>query len=301
MLKGRLGLERARVPHADRHGLLWLSRGELCVVDGCLHFLRGRDSLTPGIDQIPHQAVSMILLGPGSSVTHDALRLLARHGTLLAAVGEDGVRSYTAPPLMPDRSDVARRQAELWGNPRRRISVARHMYALRLGEILPHRDLDTLRGIEGSRVKNIYRLMAEKHGIQWKGRNYDRANPDATDLPNQAINHAATAVQAAAAIAVQSLAALPPLGFIHEDSGQSFVLDIADLFRDTVTLQIAFTAAKRAEQVDDTVDRLVRREAATVFRKQQVIGAMIDRIKTVLRMDETGSEVKSGAGDDRDP
>ncbi|NOJ99329.1 type I-E CRISPR-associated endonuclease Cas1, partial [Corallococcus coralloides] len=172
-----------------------------------------------GIDQVPHQAVSMILLGPGSSVTHDPLRLLARHGTLLAAVGEDGVRSYTAPPLLPDRSDVARRQAELWGNPRRRISVARHMYALRLGEVLPHRDLDTLRGIEGSRVKNFYKLMAEKHGIQWKGRNYDRANPNATDLPNQAINHAATAVQAAAAIAVQSLAALPPLGFIHEDSG----------------------------------------------------------------------------------
>lgn len=296
MLKGRLGLEKARIPHADRHGLLWLSRGELCVVNGCLHFLRGRDSLTPGIDQIPHQAVSMILLGPGSSVTHDALRLLARHGTLLAAVGEDGVRSYTAPALLPDRSDVARRQAELWGNPRRRISVARRMYALRLGEVLPHRDLDTLRGIEGARVKNFYKLMAEKHGIQWKGRNYDRANPNATDLPNQAINHAATAVQAAAAIAVQSLAALPPLGFIHEDSGQSFVLDIADLFRDTVTLQIAFTAAKRAEQVDDTVDRLVRREAAAVFRKQQVIGSMIDRIKMVLRLDE----VEHGTGDDRD-
>ncbi|PYE78445.1 type I-E CRISPR-associated endonuclease Cas1e [Xylophilus ampelinus] len=297
MLKGRLGLETAPIPHADRHGLLWLSRGELCVIDGCLHFLRGRDSLTPGIDQIPHQAVSMILLGPGSSVTHDALRLLARHGTLLAAVGEDGVRSYTAPPLLPDRSDIARRQAELWGNPRRRISVARHMYALRLGEVLPHRDLDTLRGIEGSRVKNFYKLMAEKHGIQWKGRHYDRANPNATDLPNQAINHAATAVQAAAAIAVQSLAALPPLGFIHEDSGQSFVLDIADLFRDTVTLQIAFTSAKRAEQVNDSIDRLVRREAATTFRKQQVIGGMIDRIKAVLRMEE----LNHGVGDDRDP
>lgn len=297
MLKGRLGLETARIPHADRHGLLWLSRGELCVVDGCLHFHRGRDSLTPTTDQIPHQAVSMILLGPGSSVTQDALRLLARHGTLMAAVGEDGVRSYTALPLLPDRSDVARRQAELWGNPRRRISVARHMYALRLGEVLPHRDLDTLRGIEGARVKNFYKLMAAKHGIRWEGRHYDRADPSAADLANQAINHAATAVQAAAALAVQSLAALPPLGFIHEDSGQSFVLDIADLFRDTVTLQIAFSAAKRAEQVDETIDRLVRREAATVFRKQQVIGGMIDRIKQVLRMDEVGN----GAGDDRDP
>jgi CRISPR-associated protein Cas1 len=286
MLKGRLGLETARVPHADRHGLIWLERGELCVVNGCLHFMRGKDSLTPTADQIPHQAVSMILLGPGSSVTHDALRLLSRHGTLLAAVGTDGVRSYTAPPLLPDRSDVARRQAELWGSERRRISVARHMYALRLGEVLPHRDLDTLRGIEGSRVKTMYRLMADKYGIQWKGRRYDRQNPDATDLPNQAINHAATAVQGAAAIAVQSLAAIPQLGFIHEDSGQAFVLDIADLYRDSITLAIAFTAAKQAETRNDTIDRLVRWEAATVFRKQNIIPTMIDSIKKVLKMEE---------------
>jgi CRISPR-associated protein Cas1 len=180
VLKGRLGLETVRVPHADRQGLIWLERGELCVINGCLHFARGKDTLTPKFDQIPHQAVSMILLGPGSSVTHDA------------------------PPMMPDRSDIARRQAELWGSPRRRISVARHMYALRLGEVLPHRDLNTLRGIEGSRVKATYRLMAEKFGIEWHGRHFDRANPEADDLPNQAINHAATAVQAAAAIAVRS-------------------------------------------------------------------------------------------------
>ena len=287
MLKGRLGLETARIPHADRHGLIWLERGELCVIDGCLNFMAGKDSLTPYILQVPHQAVSMILLGPGSSVTHDALRLLARHGTLMAAVGVDGVRTYTAPPLMPDRSDVARRQAELWGSPRRRISVARHMYALRLGEVLPHKDLDTLRGIEGARVKTIYRLMADKYGIEWNGRHYDRDNPDATDTPNQAINHAATAVQAAAAIAVQSLAAIPQLGFIHEDSGQAFVLDIADLYRDTVTLQIAFSVAKNVAAGDDTsIDRLVRREASVVFRKQSVISSMIDKIKLVLRTEE---------------
>ncbi len=294
MLKGRLGLEKARIPHVDRHGLIWLERGELCVIDGCLNFMTGKDSPTLHVLQVPHQAVSMILLGPGSSITHDALRLLARHGTLMAAVGVDGVRSYTAPPLMPDRSDVARRQAELWGNPRRRISVARHMYALRLGEVLPHKDLDTLRGIEGARVKTFYKLMADKYGIEWNGRNYDRTNPNATDIPNQAINHAATAVKAAAAIAVQSLAAIPQLGFVHEDSGQAFVLDIADLFRDTTTLEIAFTVAKNVSAGDDaTIDRLVRREAADVFRKQRVISSMIDKIKLVLRTeekDDTGSD-----------
>ena len=296
MLKGRLGLDTARVPHADRHGLLWLERGELCVINGCVHFMRGKETLNPTIDQIPHQAVSMILLGPGSSVTHDALRLLARHGTLMAAVGVDGVRSYTAPPMMPDRSDIARRQAELWANPRRRISVARRMYALRLGEVLPQRYLDTLRGIEGSRVKATYRLMAERFGVEWNGRRFDRANPVADDLPNQAINHAATAVQAAAAIAVQALAAIPQLGFIHEDSGQAFVLDIADLYRDQVTLAIAFTAVKQSEKSGEVMDRVVRREAARVFRRESVIPSMIDRIQTVLRMDE----VAHGARNDSD-
>ena len=104
MLRGRLGLETARIPHADRHGLLWLSRGALAVRDGTLRFERqsGPDadsSLDAGEYGIPFQSLSMILLGPGSTVSHDALRLMARHGTALVAVGEDGVRCYTAPPL----------------------------------------------------------------------------------------------------------------------------------------------------------------------------------------------------------
>jgi CRISPR-associated protein Cas1 len=171
------------------------------------------------------------------------------------------------------------------------------MYALRLGEVLPHRELDALRGIEGARVKAMYRLMADKYHVEWKGRRFDRSQPEGADLANQAINHAATAVQAAAAVAVQSLAALPPLGFIHEDSGQSFVLDIADLFREKITLAIAFTVAKQAENEECTIDRLVRREAARVFRKHQVIPSMIESIKTVLRLDE----VDNAVGDDRSP
>ena len=134
MLKGRLGLETARIPHADRHGLLWLSRGALTVHDGTLRFERQapaeRDSsLESGDYGIPFQSLSMILLGPGSTVSHDALRLLARHGTALVAVGEDGVRCYTAPPLMPDTSDIARRQMRAWSDPDGdRITVARRMY-----------------------------------------------------------------------------------------------------------------------------------------------------------------------------
>lgn len=283
MLKGRLGLETARVPHASRHGLLWLDRGALSVEDGCLKFITAGGSLEKGAYRIPHQATSMVLLGPGSTVSHDALRLLARHGTLLAAVGEDGIRCYTAPPLGPDRSDVARRQAEAWANRKARLDIARKMYAWRLGEVLPHRDIAVLRGIEGARMKQTYKLMAQRFGVRWKGRRYDRSKPNASDEANQAINHAATAVQAAATIAVTALSALPQLGFIHEDSDQSFVLDIADLYRDTVTLPVAFAVAKEAEtNFKDPIDRLVRRGAGRVFRKEQVIDSMIQRIKELF-------------------
>lgn len=287
MLKGRLGLDSAKVPHADRAGLLYLARGALTARDGTLAFLRGGaagpDALDPGDYAIPLQGVSMILLGPGSTVSHDALRLLAHARTALAAVGEDGVRLYTAPPIIPDRSGLARMQARLWADEDIRIMVARRMYAVRLGEVLPHRELTVLRGIEGARVKEAYRLTAERFGVPWRGRRYDRANPGAADLANQALNHAASAVEAAAAIAVSATATIPQLGFIHEDPGQSWVLDIADLWREQVTLPCAFRAAKTAaERPTMPVERIARRLTGETLARQGVIPAMIERIKTLI-------------------
>lgn len=149
--------------------------------------------------------------------------------------------------------------------------------------MLPHRDIAVLRGIEGARVKEMYKLMAARFGIDWRGRHYDRQAPHAADLPNQAINHAASAVERAAAIAVAATATIPQLGFIHEDSGQSFVLDIADLFRDTVTVSCAFKAvASAAKRPGDGIERLTRRIVGERLRRDAVIPAMIDRIKTLF-------------------
>ncbi len=287
MLKGRLGLDSAKVPHRDRAGLLYLARGALTARDGTLAFLQGQataaDALTPGDYAIPLQGVSMVLLGPGSTVSHDALRLLAYARTALAAVGEDGGRLYTAPPLIPDRSGLARRQAGLWADEAKRIDVARRMYAWRLGKVLPHRSLDVLRGIEGARMKESYRLHAQRARIEWRGRRYDRADPGSADLPNQALNHASSAVEGAAAIAVAATATIPQLGFIHEDPGQSFVLDIADLHRDTLTIPCAFRAAKRvAERPNENIERVTRRLTGEALAREHVIPAMIERIKALF-------------------
>lgn len=291
LFSGRLGLAESRIPHADRHGLVWLSRGKLFVEDGTLRFVCTKsDNLEAGDYAIPYQNVSLILLGPGSTVSHDALRILARHGTLLAAVGEGGVKFYTAPPMGQGRSEVARAQARLWADESERLSVARHMYAFRFGKILPHRDITVLRGIEGSRMKETYKLTAHRFRIPWEGRRYNRSNPNGADIPNQAINHAATFVECAADVAVAAVGALPPLGFIHEDSSNAFTLDIADLFRAEVTIPMAFKVARKAlDGPDINLERALRREAAKEFRRTKLIPTMIDRIKELLHVDDGGS------------
>lgn len=284
LLRGRLGLDTGRVPYADRHGLIWLSRGHIYVQDGTLRFLTAGTSDFKGGDYaIPLQMVSFILLGPGSTISHDALRLLVRHNTGMVAVGEDGVRIYTAPPLGPDNSRLARRQAEVWANPRKRIEITRRLYAWRLGEVLPYKDLEVLRGIEGSRMRAAYKQLAQRYGLKWKARRYDRSNPESADVPNQAINHAATAMEAAATIAVVATGTIPQLGFIHEDPRASFPLDIADLYRTSVTLPIAFQAA--AETIRNpgiVIERRVRELMGEMLRRNKVIPDMIDKIKALF-------------------
>jgi CRISPR-associated protein Cas1 len=292
LFAGRLGLAGARVPHVDRHGLLWLSRGKLIVRDGTLHFFTsGSDGMAAGDYAIPYQTVSMILMGPGTTISHDVLRILARHGTLLAAVGEGGVKFYTAPPMGQGRSDVARAHARLWADQDARLRVARRMYAYRFREVLPHRDISALRGIEGARIRESYRILADKYGVDWHGRRYDRQNPEAADLPNQAINHASTFVEAAAEIAVAAVGALPPLGFVHEESSNAFTLDVADLWRVDITVPLAFSvAAKVAQNPQLSLEREVRYEAARWFGKHKLIPAMINRIKELLGADDSNRD-----------
>lgn len=285
MLRGRLGLETARIPHADRHGCIWLQRGTLYVEDGTLRFTTsGATDLAAGDYAIPFQTISAIIVGPGTSVTHDSLRLLARHGTGLIAAGEDGVRFYASMPFGTEESALARRQVAIWTDTATRVAAARRMYAWRLGEVVPSSNITVLRGIEGARVKTLYRTLAQQYGVDWAGRRYDRDDPEAADLVNQALNHTTTALRAAAMIAVAVTATIPQLGFIHEDSSISFCLDIEDLFRETVALPTAFRAVKRKERFpEQPLERIARREAGRSLHDAHVIPAMIDRIKSLFQ------------------
>jgi len=189
------------------------------------------------------------------------------------------------------RSNVARAHARLWADEETRQQVARRMYAIRFGEAVPDCDISALRGMEGGRLRQMYSLIAQRYGVEWKGRRYDRENPTAADLPNQAINHAATFVEAAADIAVAAVGALPPLGFIHEDSSNAFTLDIADLWRTEITLPLAFSvAAQVMRDPKIPLERALRYEAARWFKKYKLIPAMIDRIKELLQVHDSDSD-----------
>jgi CRISPR-associated protein Cas1 len=208
----------------------------------------------------------------------------------MIAAGEEGVRFYASMPFGQDDSSLARQQVRLWSNESSRLQVARRMFAWRLGEVLPSEDLTVLRGVEGARVKALYRTLAKQFGIKWAGRRYDRDDPEATDRVNQAVNHASAALRAAAMIAVAATATIPQLGFIHEDSSQALCLDIADLYRETVCLPAAFSAVKQLESDEgDSLERHARRAAARALQRQQVIPAMIDRIKALFTPPDFGS------------
>jgi CRISP-associated protein Cas1 len=285
ILFGRLGLEKAGVPHADRHGLVWLNRGRLYVSEGTVRFAtKGFGALEAGDYSVPYQNVSNFLIGPGCTITHDVLRIFARHGTGLIAVGENGVRFYASMPSGADTSRLARRQVALWADSGHgRNLVVRRMYAWRLGEVLPDAEISVLRGIEGSRMKRVYQNLAQQYGINWHGRRYDRQNPHSNDPPNNAINHASTAVESAAMIAVAATSTIPQLGFIHEDSANAFCLDISDIYRDSITIPVAFAAVKEfRKKPHEDLERLVRKKAGTIMRKKKIIPDMITKIKELL-------------------
>lgn len=297
MFKGRLGLETARIPQGDRHGVMWLGRGRLTVEDGCLLFTTvGQGELEAGSYQIPFQNLSCLLFGPGTTISHDAMRIMYRQGTGAVFTGEDGVRLYSSMPHGPHHAKMARRHATLWADPEQKNLIARRLFQRRFGdaELPPQQDLDSLRGIEGKRARAVYKLLAVRHKIDWQGRNYDRQNPEQTDPLNQAINHSSTAYKAAAQVAIAISGALPELGFIHEDASISFALDIVDLYRDTHVLPTAFEAFKQAQaqapsdQAPDKlkVERLTRQLSGKRIKADNLVAKMIDDIKELLCADD---------------
>lgn len=264
------------IPIKDRMSILFIEYGNIDVIDGAFVVVDKTGIRT----QIPIGSIACLMLEPGTRVSHAAAALASRVGTLLIWVGEGGVRLYAAGQPGGARSDRLLYQAKLALDEDARLKVVRYMYEMRFGEPPPaKRSVDQLRGIEGARVKEIYKLMARRYKVPWKGRNYDVKDWNKGDVANKCISAATACLYGITEAAVLAAGYSPGIGFIHTGKALSFVYDIADIFKFDTVVPIAF---KIAAQQPPEAERTIRKECRRIFVEKKVLDEMIPRIQEVL-------------------
>jgi CRISPR-associated protein Cas1 len=270
------------LPIKDRSAIIFLEYGQVDVVDGAFVLI---DKSGVRV-QIPIGGLACLMLEPGTRITHAAVVLAARVGCLLVWVGERGVRLYAAGQPGGARADRLLYQAQAALDDAARLRVVRKMYALRFGEEPPaKRSVDQLRGIEGARVKRLYKAMAQVHGLTWDARRYDPDAWDAADLPNRCLSAATACLYGLSEAAILAAGYAPAIGFLHRGKPQSFVYDVADLFKFETAVPAAFTVAARIERAaapPAPPERLVRIACREHFRRTNLLERIIPTIAEVL-------------------
>ncbi len=260
----------------ERVSLIFLEKGQIDVLDGAFVLVDATGIRT----HIPVGSVACIMLEPGTRVSHAAAVLAARAGTLLVWVGEGGVRLYTAGQPGGARSDKLLYQARLALDDTLRLKVVQRMFRLRFHEDAPsRRSVEQLRGMEGTRVRGIYKMLARQYGVSWNGRNYDPTAWDESDIPNKCISAATACLYGVCEAGILAAGYAPAIGFVHTGKPLSFVYDIADLFKFETVVPLAFRIAARHPQEPD---REVRHACRDMFRKTKLLQRIIPMIESVL-------------------
>ncbi len=273
------------IPLKDRASLMFIERARLDVADGAFVAVSADGTRT----HIPVGGLAALMLEPGARISHSAVALAARVGTLITWVGEAGVRLYSAGQPGGARADKLLWQASIALNSDARLRVVRRMYEIRFGEPAPlRRSVDQLRGIEGVRVREGYALLARQYGVNWKRRDYDPHDWDASDVPNRCLSSATACLHGLSEAAVLAAGYAPAIGFLHTGKPLSFVYDIADLWKfDTVVPEAFRIAGLHAKgRLHMTPDRAVRQACRDAFRRTGLLLKIIPQIENVLSAGE---------------
>ncbi len=233
---------------------------------------------------LPVASLSLLLLGPGTSITHEAVKLLAQNGCSIVWVGEDATRFYAQGTGETRKAYRLLKQASLVSDPQARRKVALAMYAKRFNETLdPDSSLEQIRGHEGARVRNTYQTMSRRYGLKWRGRRYRRNDWDASDPVNRALSLANALLNGLCHAAIVSGGYSPGLGFIHTGKQLSFVYDIADLYKTELSIPIAFESAALSSA---NIDKRVRRSCREAFKEAKLLQRLLPDIDDLLDMRE---------------
>ncbi len=264
------------IPMKDRVSVLFVEKGNLDVLDGAFVIVDKNGVRT----HIPVGGVACLMLEPGTRVSHASVTLASRVGCLLIWIGEAGVRLYASGQPGGARADRLLYQAKLALDDEARLKVVRKMYAMRFKEEPPaKRSVEQLRGIEGVRVRKMYDLLAKQYGVEWKSRNYDYTDWGSGDTSNRCLSSATACLYGICEAAILAAGYAPAVGFIHTGKPQSFVYDIADIFKFETVVPIAFRIAGKNTTNPERDVRLACREA---FRQSRVLERIIPTIEQVL-------------------
>jgi CRISPR-associated protein Cas1 len=227
-------------PAKDRWTPLYLEHGRVEVDDSSVKWI-GADAT---IMRIPVATLSALLLGPGTTVTHAAVKACSYSNLPVCWVGEEGMNFYSYGIKTSHDNNNARKQAKLYSSRSSRTKVARNMFKKRF----PHEDVENkkineLRGKEGYRVRKMYTELGIKYGVTWKGRKYDKNNWNLADNINKLISIANAGLYSFCAAVIFSMGFLPQLGFIHVAGSIPFVCDVADMYKHFTSIEAAFQVA----------------------------------------------------------
>ena len=241
---------------------------------------------------IPVAMIGVLLLGPGTKITHRAVELLGDTGTSMVWVGERGVRQYAHGRALTHNAKYLTAQAKLFSNTKTHLEVARKMYKMRFGNE-EKKDVDKLymeqlRSYEGNRVKKVYKKLAKDFNVKWDGRVFDPDDFEASDPLNQAISVANVAMYGLVYSVIVSLGLSPGLGFVHVDHDLSFVYDIADLYKADFALPVAFKVFSEYKEGDD-IANITRRAMRDAFVDGKIIVKIVNDLQILLdiKVEET--------------
>lgn len=270
----------------NRFSILQLGKGKLHVDDSGFVWIDHQANRI----QIPIGSVTCLMLEPGTSITHAAMELAAKAGTLIIWIGDGGTRLYSAGQPGGARSDKLLYQAKLALDEQLRLKVVRKMFELRFGEPAPQkRSIAQLQSLEGQRVKALYKHIASQYNLEWKGRKYDPKKWEDGDLINRCISTATSCLYGITEAAILAAGYAPAIGFLHTGKPRSFVFDIADIFKATTVLPIAFGCAATIKQQGKTIstaEQLVRYGCRDTFRKTRILKQIIPTIEDILAAGE---------------
>ena len=237
----------------DRVSFIYVEHAKINRQDGALTIMDSK-----GIVRIPAAIIGILLLGPGTDISHRAVELLGDTGTSIIWVGERGVRLYANGRPLAHSTKYLEKQAVLFSNRNTRLLVARKMYQMRFpGEDVMKLTMQQLRGREGARIRNLYRQEAKRYEIDWTKRDYDPNNYEDGSPVNKALSAANVALYGICHSVIVALGMSPGLGFVHTGHDKSFVYDIADLYKAEYTIPLAFKLASEVTE-DEDIGRLAR-------------------------------------------